>query len=217
MRGVVLTDDGPMIVGASDELLVGQLTEIDGHLDRLGVDRSEVLHSGLDEEVIKAGLASIELPLPSEIRVWFAWANGGGVGLPTMPLPASLQEALSRYPANGSGLDAAFSGGFDYEAEQWGAPEGWIRLQASNYAIAAECQVPTTRRPRLRVVSVDFGESASKINRTAVSLCSLAELCLIGFRADAFEWLPPVKRWQIDKAVFARERERIGWPSGSLF
>lgn len=217
MRGVVLTDGGPMIVGASDELLVDQLREIDLHLDRIGVDRSEVLNNGLDEGAVEAGLASIALPVPSEIRMWFGWANGGRVGLPTMPLPASLQEALGRYPANGTGLDAAVSGGYDYEAEKWGAPEGWIRLQASSYAVAVECEVPTTRRPRLRVASVDFGESTPKVNRTAVSLCSLAELNLIGFRADAFEWEPRGKRWRIDKAAFVRERERIGWPPESLF
>lgn len=71
MRGVVLTDGGPMIVGASDELLVDQLREIDLHLDRIGVDRSEVLNNGLDEGAVEAGLASIALPVPSEIRMWF--------------------------------------------------------------------------------------------------------------------------------------------------
>lgn len=206
-----------MVVGASDDLLEAQLSELDGQFERLGIDRREILHPGLDRDAISEGFASVALPVPTEAHIWFGWADGGPVGIPILPLPADLQEALRRYPRDGSAMDAAVESGLDYTAEQWGAPEGWLRLQASNFAVAMECAVPVERPPRLRVASVDFVESGSTIDRTAVSLCSLAELCLIGFRADAIAWDAVKRRWNIRRATYLRARAEFGWPPDSLF
>ena len=175
MLGVELTPDGPMVVGASDALLEAQLNEIDERIERLGIARGEVLHPGLDRDAISEGFASVALPVPTEARIWFGWADSGPVGIPTLPLPAGLQEALRRYPRDGSAIDAAVDAELDYVAEQWGAPEGWLRLEDSNFAVAMECAVPVDSRPRLRVASVDFVESGATFDRTAVSLCSIAE------------------------------------------
>lgn len=206
-----------MVAGASDDLLEAQLKELDEHIERLGIVRGEILNPGLDRDAISKGFASVALPVPTEAQIWFGWADGGPVGIPTLPLPAGLEEALRRYPQDGSAIDAAFAAGLDNTAEQWGAPEGWLRLQASNFAVAMECAVPVDRPPRLRVASVDFVESGSTIDRTAVSLCSVAELCLIGFRADAIAWDAVDGRWNINRTTYQRARAEFGWPAGSLF
>jgi hypothetical protein len=210
------TDQGPKVVGASDELLLAQLAEIDEFI-RAFVDRDVVLANGFDGDAVERALDSVSLPTPSEVRIWFGWANGGAVGLPTLPLPASLDDALLRYPDDGVAMEAAHTAGYDDTAEMWGAPEGWLRLQSSNNAIAVECAVPVDARPRLRVASVDLVDVRSVTDRTAVSLCSVAELCLVGFRAGAFAWDASRRRWRIDVPAFRRERERMGWPPGSLF
>lgn len=199
-----------MVQSASADLLRELLGDYQRRLEAVGIPIDTWLAPGVSEEEVRRELAKVDLVSPDEVVVWFGWHNGRAPGvarqvslhaLPTFD-PSSLAEAIKSYddwvlhyeaPPVPNGRAP-----IPDEYFQFGVTRGWLRLINDGRGCAVECAEPSSKSPRLRSATEDFGTPGSEHLFQAVSLCTLVAWWIESLESGAFRWDATERRWRID-------------------
>ena len=157
----IATPHGPLVEGASPELLRELLEQYEEKLVALGAPVRETMLPGIGRDEVESKLALRGLACPDEIAVWFGWHNGynrAGMRHPGIPLifNASLDRSLKAYDDSTREFALAWEKGINYASLAYGATEGWLRLQGISDAIAVECVNPGAEPPRVIFANSEF-------------------------------------------------------------
>jgi hypothetical protein len=196
------TANGPMIEGASAQMLAQLLDEYESILENeLGGPVGATMALGIDQDEVETKLASRGLRCPDEVAVWFGWHNGTpridgrAVGAIPFIYPCSLDESLELYDADRKDLEVAFENAWDYELATSGAGEGWLRLGPLSETVAVNCRQGGSSPMEVRWTDRDFADPSFVGKLRAVSLCTVVSRWIDFARAGAFSWSPDLQHW----------------------